>query len=472
MRAFSLALPWLIALVVGLAYLPALDASFQFDDWQVVLGDARVQSLAAWWHSMPGMRALVKLTFALNHESGSSAADFRAVNILLHTVNTLLVFQLARVLALRLRTTDGDDAVLVAAIVALLFGLHPVQTESVTYIAARPNLVATLFVLLALLAWLRGSVRHAFLWWPLATLCFVLALLGKETAAMLPLAMLLCLAATRDFSNRELWLPLALAALCVSLFAVLWAYTPYDYLLRTSLETRSPVQNLIAQTQGISWLGGQLIRWDRLNADPMLVPPARITLAVCVAGASIVGALIAGVLSLRRAPALGFGILWCLLWLAPTNSLLARLDLANDRQWYLALVGPAWCLGHGLLQLGRRVVHSNGPRVAIPLLVIIAGGLAAATIHRNEAYDTEISFWSDVVDKAPHNTRGWNNLGVAYAQACNTALAAAAFDEAMRRDAGDYRAAVNLALLQQGQLPGVDSRCDQPRSPGQPRTNQ
>jgi hypothetical protein len=428
-------------------YLPALTASFQFDDWQVVLGDPRVTSLAAWWQSMPGMRALTKLTYALNHEWNAGAAYFRAVNVLLHAINSALVFLLVRALARRLRSADADAATVVASVAALIFALHPVQTESVTYIAARPNLIATQFSLLALLLWLRGRQRDALIWWPLATACYVAALAGKETAAVLPLAMLLCLWAERTVERRDFVLPAVLGALLIGLLLVVWPLFPYDYLLRTSLETRGPLENLAAQAQGVNWLAGQLVFWTRLNADPMLPAPEGFSVALLLQAGVLTAALATGVLSLRRHPALGFGILWFFLWLAPTNSLLARLDLANDRQLYLALVGPAWCAGHLVAMLRRH---------AWIVAAVLAVALACATVLRNRVYVTEVRFWQDVVEKSPHNPRGWNNLGMAQAAACRLDAAADAFEEATRRDPGNPLPQVNLALLQRGELDGLE----------------
>lgn len=290
-------LPWLAAMLVVAVYLPALSASFQFDDWQVVLGDPRVASLAAWWQSMPGMRALVKLSYALDHSLGGQVESFRASSIALHAFNTALVFVLVRDLARRLRTADAADAGVVAAVSALVFALHPVQTESVTYIAARPNLVAAFFCLLSLLAWLEGRRRLPWLWWPLSALAYVAALAGKETAAVLPLAMLLCLAAERNVTRRDLVFPAALVGLFLALLAALWPLMPYDYLLRTSLGTRGPLQNLLTQAEGVTWLTGQLLRWDLLNADPMLAPATSATPAVLLRAGMLLAALLALVLA-------------------------------------------------------------------------------------------------------------------------------------------------------------------------------
>ena len=72
----------LLAAVVIVVWWPALGASFQFDDWNVIVRDPRVQSPAAWLDSMPGIRPLLKLSFALNHALDAGPAAFRAFNLL------------------------------------------------------------------------------------------------------------------------------------------------------------------------------------------------------------------------------------------------------------------------------------------------------------------------------------------------------------------------------------------------------
>jgi hypothetical protein len=451
MRKTHFALAWLPALLVLAVYLPALGASFQFDDFQVVLDDARVASLAAWWQAMPGMRALVKLSFALNHAAGGQVEVFRATNIALHAFNASLVFLLARTLARRLRTADEPGAVVVAAVTALVFALHPVQTESVTYIVGRSNALATLFCLLALLAWLRAREPGASWWWwlPIAP-CYVAALASKETAAVLPLAMLLCVVLEKRPAVRDMTAPLLLSALCVGLFIAAWPHLPYDYLLRTSLETHAPLANLVVQSQGVTWLLEQLLRWDLLNADPLLQPVTELSLPVLLQAAVLFTALLVGLLSIRRWPAVAFGLLWFFLWLAPTNSLLARLDVANDRQLYCALIGPAWLLGHALAQLRRQAWIG-----VLPLALLLVLG----TANRNRVYATEITFWEDVVGKSPHNLRAWNNLGMAEAVACHPDAAKVAFGEALHRNSREFQADINLALLERGELPGVPAHC-------------
>jgi tetratricopeptide (TPR) repeat protein len=467
LRNPSRILSWFIALFVAAVYLPALTASFQFDDWQVVLGDPRVASFAAWWQSMPGMRALLKLSYALNHELGGGVTAFRAVNILLHALNAALLFMLIRLIALRPGRINDDTATIVAAVTALVFALHPVQTESVTYISGRSNALTALCALLALFAWLKSREKDAGRQWALLSLlAFAAALACKETAAVLPLVMLLCLVAEPDRpSPRDFITPLVYVALAVLLFVIAWPHLPYDYLLRVSLETRGPVENLAAQAQGVAWLIGQMFDWSRLNADPMLQPVTQWTTEVILKATALAVVFIAGLLALRRYPAAAFGVLWFFLWLAPTNSLIARLDLANDRQLYLAIAGPAWLLGHGIAKLMRIRRVSDGmsapARRAVPaaLIIMISLAFAIGTMNRNRVYATETTFWQDIVVKSPHNQRAWNNLGMAEALACRPDSATRAFEEAIRLAPDNWRAQINLELLKIGELPGMTEQC-------------
>jgi hypothetical protein len=484
----------LVVAVVG-AWMPSLGASFQFDDWNVIVDDPRVQSLAAWAGSMPGTRALTKLSFAVNHELGGDAAAFRAFNVALHAANALLLWTLLRRLAPAIG--HGDRSTLAAACATLAFALHPVQTESVTYVAGRSNVLMATFALLALLAWLQVLRSSRPLAWQIALLtATACALAAKETAAVLPLAMVLvavvaaagraraetsvasgaaiasatatatptaiatATASTGATSTRR-WLVALLPATAlvgVALVAAV-AFLPYDYLLRTSLATRSPLENLVAQVPAIGWLFGQLVRWDRLNADPALAPVGTLSVATALSAALLVSIMLLALSQLHRRPAFAFGVLWTFLWLAPTNSLLARLDLVNERQWYLAVVGPAWLLGLAAERALVFVAPSRRPRATALVPLVLCAVLAAGTLQRNRVYHDEVTFWTDVRAKSPWNARAENNLGIAHAYACNPDAAAAAFARAMQLAPDDPLPAVNRELLLRGELSGVPAEC-------------
>ncbi|HET8733367.1 MAG TPA: hypothetical protein VFM45_06295, partial [Anaeromyxobacteraceae bacterium] len=110
----------------------ARGGSFQFDDWNVIVDEPRVASIAAWWASMPGIRPLLKLTYAAGRQAGLGYDGFLAVNVGIHAVAALLVLALLRRVAAGARVPAPLDGA-APLLGALLFALHPVQTEAVTY---------------------------------------------------------------------------------------------------------------------------------------------------------------------------------------------------------------------------------------------------------------------------------------------------------------------------------------------------
>lgn len=446
----------LVLLVLSLAYANALQASFQFDDWDVIVRDPRVQSVGAWWDSMPGMRPLLKLSYALNHASELGVVGFHAVNVLIHAGNGLLILFLVRRFAGQLGESPPKAGWLALA-TALIFVLHPVQTEAVTYASGRSTSLGALFALSSVAAWVQaratrgGRPGRAGLLLLVSPALMLLGLATRETVAVVPLVLLLWEAA--DVSRALCWrgaiarTGVHWAALGCAITAALYLPAYRDF-LATSLATRSVAENLVAQLHGIAYLAGQLLNIDRMNADPAL--PVNLDPGLGGAATLIVLAVVCGlaISNLRRHPLPAFGVLWFFLWLAPTNSLLARLDLVNDRQLYVALAGPALLLAALIRRLATR---QRALAVVTFVAVLCLTGLA--THLRNEVYRDEVTFWRDVVGRSPHNARAFNNLGVALADQCDLLRAEQAWRRALKLDPGYTRAAVNLRLLGEGVLP-------------------
>ena len=456
----------LIAAVIVTAYATSLNASFQFDDWNVIVDEARVQSLSAWWQSMPGIRALTKFTYALNNEFENSAAGFRALNILIHYGTAALVFVLIEMVATRLRWSAAE-ASWTALWVALVFAAHPAQSEAITYICGRSGSLAAFLALASLVVWLRAAhstVPSRSRQLSSAAL-FALAIAAKETMIVMPCALLLliemrtrgpgadsgvddrldCNAAERR-AVRWHWLVAA------GVVAIILVWPPYQRLIATSLDIRSMGENLLTQANALGYLLGQLVRFDHLNADPRLpiltVATPRALLRCLFAASGIIAALV----MLRRRPAVAFGLLWFFVWLAPTNSLLARYEVANDRQLYLSVVAAGWLLACGARSVLRRC-HGDAVRIATAIIALLSvATLSAASAMRNRVYATEVSFWSDVVDKTPGNARAANNLGYALALVSRPREAAAQFERAIQIDPNYVKARINLRLLRDNAL--------------------
>lgn len=121
--------------------------------------------------------------------------------------------------------------------------------------------------------------------------------------------------------------------------------------------------------------------------------------------------VIAG-LSLKRRPWIGFGLLWFFLHLLPTNSIIPRLDVANERHLYIAGWGIFLLVSAGLgLLRENKALNPNllGAAAVCGLLVF-----GIFTLKRISVYETETALWEDSVKKNPCNARAHNNLGFAH----------------------------------------------------------
>jgi hypothetical protein len=285
------------------------------------------------------------------------------------------------------------------------------------------------FYLGALLVYLRRG--H----WALSGLLFALAAATKETALTLPAALLLSDLATRGRPDWRRQLPhWGIFLLCA---AFLLANPRYFELVSFGFSRRDLADNLLTQVGGVSYLVARLLGLLGPNIDPAL-PVLDTWTPALVFQASLLGLLLAiGVLQLRRRPWLGFGILWFFLHLAPTNSLVPRLDVANDRQLYLA--------GWGLFLAAAACVPR---RFAAPAAALVAL-LAIGSIARQLDYRSEIALWEADTRRAPWNARAHNNLGYAYQLAGRPKDARREYQAALLFDPRHQKARLNLHFLKE-----------------------
>jgi protein O-mannosyl-transferase len=437
---------WLVLAVLA-AYANSLAGAFQFDDYNVIVDAPGVHSLGAWWQGMPGIRPLLKLSYAVNWALDQRAIGFHALNLAVHAANTLLVWQLLRRLAPRLGV-DAAAASSAALIAALVFALHPAQTEAVTYISGRSVSLMALMALASLWAWLKADDGARPAAWRFASAAgFAAALAVKENAWILPLACALCDALRKDFGWRAWFARSAWHwAVLLGFAGVVLLVPGYARLLDASLQIRSLAENLLTQVNGVFYLITRPLLGLAVNIDPDL--PVYKAFAPAIAAKA---ALLAGVLALalwhwrRTANSrwLGFGVAWFALWLVPTNSILPRADVANDRQLYLAMIGPALIIAVPLARLHAHRASAGGAAIALLLLV-----LAFATIMRNRDYRSEVALWERTSEASPMRPRVWNNLGYARQQAGDVQGAKLAYREALRLDPTQWRARNNLDLLE------------------------
>lgn len=442
----------LLATVVA-AYGNAFGGAFQFDDYRVIVLNPLVQTWSAWWSDMPGMRPLLKLSYVLNHEIGAGLSGFHAFNIVLHAANTLLVYALCR----RWRSEAWPTTVF-PLLAALIFAAHPVNTEAVTYVSGRSSALLTFFYLAALLGYDRVAASGG-LWLPFSVASFLLALASKETAATLPLALLLWDATDprmpfcwRTAMRRQAWY----WGILLCAVGIFFSLPVYRWLLSVSLELRSFHDNLLTHLNAMAWLVGQWWWPIRLNADPML-PVIRAWSPVSMLETGVIIGITTWALVRRcQQPLMAFAALWSILHLLPSLAM-ARLDPANERQLYLAGIGFCMMAAWAAVAIIR---DSRYRRLAVTVSVSLVITLGVLCHARNRVYANEISYWKAVVRASPHNARASNNLGFAYREAGRDVEAEQAFLRALALDPDYKRARFNLEALWRDRPRGADGYAD------------
>lgn len=446
-EAHRRALAWL-ALTVLAVYLNALSGAFQFDDYKVIVNNPSVHSWEAWFAGLGhGIRPLLKFSYTFDWTLGMGVTGFHLTNLLIHLANAWLVFRLSKIFIEQQALHERLRAV--PLIAALLFAVHPVHTEAVTYICGRSTSLMTLFYLGGLLAYVTGrtcqnnSGQNKFRLYAVTPLMFILALSVKETAVTFPLALLIwelsfCKLGGSAWktSFRPQW-----PSWAVLLAGALFFLFNDSYLsqMERSAELNSLQGNLATQLVAFAYLLRQWALPLWLNIDPDL--PLLRDLSGSLLPLLFFGVILALMLVCwRRRPWLGFALAWAIIQLLPLHLFLPRLDIANDRQLYLA----DWPLFLALTAELALWLNTRSFRIICIVLLLTLGNL---TLLRNQVYVDEIALWEDTARKSPHKARAHNNLGYAYKLAGRTEDARREFTLALQLDPKHIKARYNLEYL-------------------------
>jgi len=344
-----------------LLYWPGLSGPFMLDDLQnivqVGLDNPDPEAvLYAFTHNSSGMlgRVVSMLSFiATGLLHGSSPWGYKFHNLLLHLVNALLLFRLLYLLLAHI-TEDRSRALLVAALVSMIWLFHPLLVSTVLYAVQRMTELAALFTLLALLAYLRmrrlaPSGGPAFLWtgWVLFPLCGVLALLSKESGALIPFYVAACELLVFG-GNREVWrglprlrlwlgvfvaLPLVLGAgLVLGWFELLTDYSSRNFTLSERLLTQVHALFFYIRLILLPRISEMSLFRDDFPVTSTLDPFTALLGLVLLALPALIWWL------RRRQPLLAFGLAWFLVSHL-LESTFIPLELVFEHRNYLAAVG-------------------------------------------------------------------------------------------------------------------------------------
>lgn len=419
----------------ALAWGGVIFGSFQYDDFANVLDDPATSdpdALAA--RLAGGIRPLTRLTHALcAWLFGEWAGGWLLVQWLVHLLVVLGVGRLAS-----LRTGDARAGLLAAACFAVL----PSHGAAVAYVSGRSIELATALLTGALLSHEQARRSHRSHWYSvLAVALFLLACGAKEIAVVFP-GLVLLWESTRDRSAAwsRCWtatVPYLLAALAV--LALMWGWSPrYRDLLEFSFDYRSPLQSLAHNLAALPATLSLGLRPWALSIEH--AAPSGF-LAVAAGTATICLAIVAAVRLRRHQPLATLALLWPIIALLPTHSVIAKLDSVTEGPLYLACVGPAICGGSwtaNWLQESRR-------RLSIcAAALLIAIGLC---MWRTYVWSGPTRLWQEAVTRTPDSPRAWTNLGMAHLNADDVRQAQQAFRTALHLDPANARAMLNLEII-------------------------
>lgn len=432
---------WPVATALALAlvaFWPGLRAGFVYDDRRDVLLNPAARA-DTFLEALPTtVRPLLKASYALQDWlTGLSPMAFHAANLALHLGCILAVVTLVRRFCLQ-GGYQGPQADRVAGATGLLWALHPALTETVTYVSGRSVGLSTFLLLLCLLAATADRSRP----WA-AFLLAALAPLARETALIGPILLLAWqVTLGREAMGQALrraapvWAGAILAAL------VLAAMARHRDLVAFSLDQRGPLDALRSNLFAIPeilrlWVQPWWI--STVPSQPVVHgwadPPTLIRLG------AIVVLPVAALILRRRMPLAALALLWTILALAPTNSLIWRVDPVAVRPLYLAGIG---------LSLALALVLSRS-RFGIWLALACALALAPQTWARATLYQDEVALFADAARKAPDSARTHLLYGLVLANAGRVDEARAALDAALAMDPFLSEARNALRLLDAGE---------------------
>ena len=370
-----------------------------------------------------------------------------------------------------------ENATLLGLAVALLWTLHPLQTEAVTYIIQRAESLMGLFFLLTLYCFIRavgsdagsppagrvsgesvpeGNSRAPWRWFGLSLFSCLLGIGTKEVMVLAPVLVLLydrtVVAGTfRAAWSQRKWFHLSLAATWLPLLGLLSAagwnrghtagfdvgVAPWAYWL-TQFEAVTRYLSLAFWPHPLVFEYGTI--WVRLWA---VIP--QILLVTTLASATLI--------ALWRRPVIGFLGAWFFAILAPTSLVPGTIQMIVEHRMYLPLAA--------VLALFAGSVATWLGRTGFIALLALAAAAGVITHQRNAVYRTPLGLWQDTVAKRPNGANAQSNLGSALYVQGRIPEALQHYERALQLNPGLVTAHFDyaLALIQAGRLTEAEGHC-------------
>ncbi len=445
-------------LVVGfLAYVNIYSNEFLWDDEFLIQRNALVQERGAFTKifqsgSGAGAGRLDDLYRPLQLVAyngivsvfGVTSWPFHAFNVVLHLANAVLVFFLILLLF---------DKLLVAFWTALLWVVHPIHTEAITYISGTADPLYLLFGLGAMVAYVCFRKYHRWWCYGLALVLFVLSLLSKEIAIVLPILLYLYEFVFHD--DEKTWKPYLWPTPLFLLALVYFGFrlTVLNFEGALGLVEAETVYGQSLLVRLFTFLAALLSYYSFLlfpvnlhfeRQFPVFTSlfawPVFTSLGILIA---LVWTTFAAVV--RRNYYVSFGILWFFIALIPVSGIIPVNALILEHWLYLPSIGFFLIVAMLLFKIHERIgYYRSVVSLAVVVLLFI---LLSLTLARNIDWRDPITFYNNILSYGPSTARVHNNLAMAYDDHGNTISAERHYQAAIQMSDRYAETRYNLGLL-------------------------
>jgi len=415
-------LPWLlcsfIVLITFIAFSPSLKNDFvNWDDQEYVTENPLVKSEVLplkeiFTKSVSGnYHPLTMLSLYLSYHSGYlDATGYHFVNVIFHLLNTALVFLFIFLLTKR--------NLLMASVVALFFGIHPMHVESVTWISERKDVMYVFFFLAGLIAYLKFINSKKAVWYVITLLLFILSCLSKGMAVVFPVVLLLVdyyLNRATMFRKKELLLKVPFFILSLFFGVVAYHYQQLD-LPKTGYLGYTVFHRAMFASYGAVMYVAKFFVPIHLSA--FYPYPFLDKINSIIAFPIILLSAIALIyFFLRKNKAIVFGLLFYFVTVAlvlqfiPVGS-----AIMADRYAYLSYVGLLFPIAHIINKAWqeRNTVFASLKYPLSALVIFAAILFSYKTYARTQVWRNGEALWSNVIEEYPKYYNPYRNRGEYY----------------------------------------------------------
>jgi protein O-mannosyl-transferase len=447
--------PFILSALTAIFYYASLTYSFQFDDVANIKKVFGIRHATLGSTFFTGPRWIATWLNALNYRQGLfDPFYYRLFNITFHIITGILVFYLVLSLLSYLKKTSflHQYNYAIAYGTAALFLLHPVQTQTISYvIQGRLEGLAALTVIAMALFFVKLTQAQTLIGKIIfSALLFVVGALScgtKEIAIVSPLLILMIdwffiAQGSWDSFKKRLLLHAAIFALIFGIYLYFMKPAFFANVFGLKIEARNNIGNLLTENPGekilplhffisqfkvlihyitmFIWPFNISVEYDWKLVTHFFAPDCILPFLALLA----IGGIIAYLLKQNKTSVIGFCALWFFIANAPRSSIIPSSELLTDYKTYLPSFGILFLFSIGIVRLivlitphlKSFIPRLNHASAQYLFLTIFAGTAGFFTYERNKVWRSNEEFWHNIIVNAPGKARAYNNLGVALSE--------------------------------------------------------